>query len=175
MASTPRCGAIARAGAWQGEFATITMDYDARLIRRKKLVADDGTAFVVDLPHTESLSEGDAFMLEAGPVAVRAADEPVVRVTGDLPRLAWHIGNRHTPCEIGAEALVIRRDHVLEAMLTRLGATLTPVMAPFRPEGGAYGHGRTMGHDHGPGHGHDHGHSHGHDDGHEHGHDHGHV
>ena len=44
--------------------------------------------------------------------------------------------------------LVIRRDHVLEAMLRGLGAELAPVIAPFRPEGGAYGHGRTMGHDH---------------------------
>ena len=34
-------------------------------------------------------------------------------------------------------------------MLARLGAALRPVMAPFRPEGGAYGHGRTHGHHHG--------------------------
>ncbi|MFU8836628.1 MAG: urease accessory protein UreE, partial [Roseovarius sp.] len=31
--------------------------------------------------------------------------------------------------------------------------------APFTPEGGAYGHGRTMGHDHGPSHHHHHHHS----------------
>ncbi len=35
-------------------------------------------------------------------------------------------------------------------MLTQLGAKLTHAMATFRPEGGAYGHGRTFGHDHGP-------------------------
>jgi urease accessory protein len=34
-------------------------------------------------------------------------------------------------------------------MLSRLGATVRPVMAPFSPEGGAYGHGRTHGHHHG--------------------------
>ena len=38
---------------------------------------------------------------------------------------------------------------MLEAMLARLGATVRPVMAPFAPEGGAYGHGRTHGHHHG--------------------------
>jgi urease accessory protein len=27
---------------------------------------------------------------------------------------------------------------------------VTLAIAPFSPEGGAYGHGRTMGHDHGP-------------------------
>ncbi len=68
----------------------------------------------------------------------------------DLMRYAWHIGNRHTPCQIEATRLLIRRDHVLEAMLTRLGATLTPISEPFTPEGGAYGTGRTMGHSHGP-------------------------
>jgi urease accessory protein len=31
-------------------------------------------------------------------------------------------------------------------MLAKLGARVRPVMAPFSPEGGAYGHGRTHGH-----------------------------
>ena len=61
------------------------------------------------------------------------------------------------PCEIGEGRLVIRDDHVLKAMLVQLGAQVAHAMAPFRPEGGAYGHGRTMGHDHGPS---DHGHFH---------------
>ena len=73
-----------------------------------------------------------------------------------LMRLAWHIGNRHTPCQIEAGRLLIREDHVLEAMLRQLGATVTKVREPFTPEGGAYGHGRTMGHDHGHGHVHHH-------------------
>jgi urease accessory protein len=57
---------------------------------------------------------------------------------------------------------MIRRDHVLEAMLLRLGATLIAAEAPFTPEGGAYGHGRTLGHHHHEGDHHDH---HGHDHG----------
>ena len=71
-----------------------------------------------------------------------------------LARLAWHIGNRHTPCQIGPDCLVIRQDHVLEAMLAKLGADVTHDTRPFTPEGGAYGMGRTMGHSHG--HDHDH-------------------
>jgi len=43
---------------------------------------------------------------------------------------------------------LIRDDHVLAAMLEQLGATLRPLTAPFMPEGGAYGHGRTFGHNH---------------------------
>jgi urease accessory protein len=63
-------------------------------------------------------------------------------------RIAWHIGNRHTPCQIAPDRVLIRQDKVLRRMLEGLGATVTEVTAPFTPEGGAYGHGRTHGHTH---------------------------
>ncbi len=134
----------------------VVLDYDQRLMRRKRLVTVHDEGFLVDLPAVTSLDDWWGFELEDGrTIQVVAAEEDLVQVTGpNLLRLAWHIGNRHTPCQIEAERLLIRRDHVLEAMLTGLGATLTHVSEPFTPEGGAYGHGRTMGHDHG---GHDHG------------------
>lgn len=149
----------------------VALDYEARLLRRKRLTTAGGRDFLVDLPEVVSVGAGDCFVLEDGSlVAVLPAPEALVAVTGDLPRLAWHIGNRHTPCRIEAERLLIRADHVLEAMLAQLGAGLVPVTEPFSPEGGAYGHGRTMGHSHG----HDHDHHHDHDHGHEHVHSHSH-
>jgi urease accessory protein len=142
----------------------VALDYEGRLLRRKRLVSAGGRAFLVDLPETVSLSDGDAFRLDDGTeIAVRAAPEPLIEVTGDLARLAWHIGNRHTPCRIEPGRLLIRRDHVLAAMLRQLGAALKDIEAPFSPEGGAYGHGRTFGHDHGHAHDHDHSHGHAHD------------
>ncbi|SEN82342.1 urease accessory protein UreE [Palleronia pelagia] len=130
---------------------TVRLDYAARLLRRKRLVGQGGLEFLVDLEQVTSLDHGAGLCLEDGRiVAVAAADEPLVAITGQaLPRLAWHIGNRHTPCEIHSDRLVIQRDPVIERMLTGLGADLRPFMGPFRPEGGAYGHGRTMGHSHG--------------------------
>ncbi|WP_439140498.1 urease accessory protein UreE [Roseicyclus sp.] len=157
------------AGHWTGQAADrLVLDYEGRFLRRKRLVMASGAAVLVDLPETTSLGAGDALETTAGAlIAVVAADEPLLRVTGDLVRLAWHIGNRHTPCQIADDYLLIRDDHVLAAMLRQLGAGVLAVTGPFTPEGGAYGHGRTMGHDHGPGHGHahDHGHHHGHDHG----------
>ncbi|KNX41744.1 Urease accessory protein UreE 1 [Roseovarius tolerans] len=145
---------------------TVVLDYDARLMRRKRLVGKAGLIFLVDLAEVTNLDDHWGFALDDGrAVAVEPAPEDLIEVRGDLARLAWHIGNRHTPCQIGADHLCIRRDHVIEAMLAHLGADMTPVTGPFRPEGGAYGKGRTMGHDHG---GHDHG-------GHEHGHTHHHA
>lgn len=128
----------------------VLLDYDARLMRRKRLVGQGGLAFLVDLAEVTNLDDHWGFMLDDGrAVAVEAAPEDLIEVRGDLPRLAWHIGNRHTPCQMAGDHLAIRRDHVIEAMLGHLGADLKPVTGPFRPEGGAYGKGRTMGHDHG--------------------------
>lgn len=131
-------------------FDVVVLDYESRFLRRKRLTSRNGVSFLVDLAQTTSLDAGDAFVLDDGRlIAVQSAVEPCLRVEGPLPRLAWHIGNRHTPCQIASDYLLIRADHVLESMLRGLGAKVTPTMAAFNPEGGAYGHGRTMGHDHG--------------------------
>lgn len=165
MSDEPVATAIARAPGVQHPSDSIRLSYDQRFLRRRRLVAEGGLSFLVDLPETVSLRAGDAFLLSDGrSVAVEAAEEPVLRITGDLPRLAWHIGNRHTPCQFDGDALVIRADHVLEAMLRQLGAEVSATVLPFAPEGGAYGHGRTLGHDHG-GQSHNHVHAHDHDHG----------
>lgn len=128
---------------------TIRLDYDARLVRRKRLVTEGGRAVVLHLPVLTDLSRHAGLALDDGSeIALVAAAEAVLVVRGDLPRLAWHLGNRHTPCQFDAGALVIRDDHVLRAMLEGLGAEVVADTRPFHPEGGAYGNGRTMGHDH---------------------------
>ncbi|OIQ39262.1 MAG: urease accessory protein UreE [Roseobacter sp. MedPE-SWde] len=127
----------------------VTLTYDARFLRRKVLTTTGGTQFLVDLAQTSSVGQGDAFKLSDGRlIDVIPASETLLEVTGDLPRLAWHIGNRHTPCQVEQDRLLIQADHVLRDMLQKLGATLREVEAPFTPEGGAYGHGRTHGHSH---------------------------
>ena len=111
---------------------------------------------LIDLPQTISLNPGDGLVSQVGVIEIVAAREPVLKINGDLVRLAWHIGNRHTPCEVASDHLLIRADHVMADMLEHLGAEVEAVEAPCRPEGGAYGHGRTHGHSHGPSNGHDH-------------------
>lgn len=152
---------------------TVTMDYDGRFLRRKRLTTDSGARFLLDLAETTGLNHDDALVLEDGrEIRVLAASEPLLEITApDLTRIAWHIGNRHTPCQIETGKLLIRQDHVLAKMLEGLGAQVAAVSAPFAPEGGAYGLGRTMGHSHGPDDHHDHDHDHGH---HHHHHDHDH-
>ncbi len=154
---------------------TVVLTYDARVLRRRRLVTARGAGFLVDLPAVTGLDQGDQFELADGRlVEVVAAEETLIEARGDLSRLAWHIGNRHTPCQIEADRLLIREDHVLEGMLRGLGAQVARVTGPFTPEGGAYGMGRPMGHDHGHGPEHDHDHAHGHHHGHDHAHPHDH-
>ena len=133
-----------------GPFDTVTMDYEARFLRRKRLVSDNGEAFLVELAETRSVNHGEGFRLDDGRIIlVQAAAEPLLAVRHDnLPRIAWHVGNRHTPCQIAADHILIRDDAVLKAMLEQLGAMVTSLTAPFTPEGGAYGHGRTHDHEH---------------------------
>ena len=172
MVDYPKAVSIVRQGAWSGAADHVALDYEARFLRRKRLVAASGTGFMVDLAEVTNLTDGDAFRLEDGRhIEIRAAPEPVLVVAGDLPRLAWHIGNRHTPCQIEPDRLVIRFDHVLEAMLRKLGATLSRAEEPFSPEGGAYGLGRMMGHHHGPDAERSHAHAHAHPHPHAHTHD----
>lgn len=130
--------------------AQISLDYDGRFLRRKVLTTEDGEAFLVDLPQTTSLNHGGVLLLDDGrKVQINAAPEELLEVTGDhLPRIAWHIGNRHTPCQIEETRLLIQRDHVMHDMLGKIGANVREVVQPFTPEGGAYGHGRTHSHAH---------------------------
>jgi urease accessory protein len=178
---------------------TVVLDFDDRHRRRMAMTGTRGLEFLLDLENAIALRGGDALVLEDGRlIEVVAAAEPLVEIRGADPlhlvRVAWHLGNRHLPTQIMPKGLRIRRDHVIEAMVTGLGARIIEIEAPFDPEGGAYaaaqaqddhGHGghdhsshdhAAHGHDHGDhGHGSDHSH-HKHDDGHHHdehcGHDH---
>lgn len=189
------------AGRWPAAEcrASVTLAHHDRHRRRIRLTADDGAAFLLDLPEATVLRHGDGLQLEngGGYIEVRAAPEPLVEVRAPTPallaRLAWHLGNRHLPAEIHADRILIRDDHVIVDMLKGLGAAVQAVEAPFDPEGGAYGqhnhdpshpyglgsrYGKggehKGGHDHGhdPGHGHHHHHDHGHHHGHDHDHQH---
>ena len=135
-----------RTGHWPLEEAagSLTLDFDARHRRRVRLTADDGEAVLLELPEAVAMADGDGLLLDDGRwLRVRAAAEPIVEVSHQdshqLVRLAWHLGNRHLPTEIGERVLRLRPDHVIEHMLHGLGADLRHVHAPFQPEGGAYG------------------------------------
>jgi urease accessory protein len=181
---------------------TVVLDLDDRHRRRMTMTGTRGLAFLLDLEKAVALRGGDALVLEDGRlIEVVAAPETLAEIRCNdaehLVRVAWHLGNRHLPTQIMAKSLRIRRDHVIEAMVSGLGARVIEIEAPFDPEGGAYAeatHAHTpeagsgqhathdhSSHDHSPnnhssrGHGeHPHDHHHHHDEHCDHDHDHGH-
>jgi len=123
----------------------VILNFDRRHRRRIAMTGENGIAFLLDLAEATPLRDGDGIVLEDGRIVeVKAANEPLAEITADGPvhlvRLAWHLGNRHLQAALSADYLLIRRDHVIEHMLERLGAKIRHVEAPFDPEAGAYDH-----------------------------------
>jgi urease accessory protein len=139
-----RATQVLKAGSWRAPPADrVTLSYDERHRRRLRFVAEAGTEFLLDLPRTTVLCEGDGLKLEDERIIlVSAAAEPLLEVTAadahQLARLAWHIGNRHLPAQLATGRILIREDTVIESMLEGLGATVRHIAAPFTPEPGAY-------------------------------------
>ena len=128
----------------------IELSYDERFLRRKKLTSYNGIEFLVDLKNTISLKKDDMFKLDSGLlINVRYKIEELLEIKGDnLMHLIWHIGNRHIPCQIEENRILIQNDKVIEEMILRLNGQTKVVLEAFDPEGGAYGIGRTHGHRH---------------------------
>ena len=128
----------------------IELSYDERFLRRKKLTSYNGVEFLVDLKNTISLKKDDKFKLDSGLlINVRFKIEELLEIKGNnLMHLIWHIGNRHIPCQIEENRILIQNDKVIEEMILKLNGQTKVVLEAFDPEGGAYGIGRTHGHRH---------------------------
>tara|TARA_B100001093_G_scaffold129112_1_gene121663 strand:+ start:6636 stop:7076 length:441 start_codon:yes stop_codon:yes gene_type:complete len=129
---------------------TITLNYNDRFIRRKKLISDNKIEFLVNLPETISVNKDDGFLFDDGNlILIKYAKETLIEIRSeDLIKLSWHIGNRHIPCQIETNRLLIHEDKIIENLIIRLGGSIKKISEEFSPEGGAYGLGRTHGHKH---------------------------
>tara|TARA_B110000211_G_scaffold147982_1_gene168557 strand:+ start:157 stop:597 length:441 start_codon:yes stop_codon:yes gene_type:complete len=129
---------------------TITLSYHQRFIRRKKLVSDNQIEFLVNLPETVSLNHNSGLLLNDGSlILIKSAKEDLLEIVSEnLMKIIWHIGNRHIPCQIEKDRLLIKQDKTIENLIVTLGGTIKKIKEEFNPEGGAYGLGRTHGHSH---------------------------
>jgi len=155
----------------------IELGWDERQKSRLEATDSADRRLGIFLPRGSVLRGGDVLVAEDGSlVCVQAAAQPVMVVRAcpahgtplDLPRAAYHLGNRHVALEVQADHLKLEPDHVLAGMLRSQHLIVSTEQLPFEPESGAYaGGGHGHGHEHG--HGHDHGQAHA---GHDHGADH---
>ena len=128
----------------------ISLTYENRFLRRKKLISDEGIEFLVNLSETKSLNNNQAFKFENEDIIViKSKKENLLQIKSEnLIKLVWHIGNRHIPCQIEKNRILIQNDAVIKEMILKLQGKITNVSEPFNPEGGAYGIGRTHSHKH---------------------------
>ena len=160
--------------------ATLELDWQTRQKSRFDAVDSQGRQVGVFLARGGAVRGGDVLVVEDGSlIAVKARAEALLAVTVgphgaplDLLRAAYHLGNRHVPLEVTPTRLQLEPDHVLAALLRRMGLVVEAVEAPFEPESGAYDAKSAGTHD--LSHDHAHGQDHGYHD-HDHDHDHGHV
>jgi urease accessory protein len=121
----------------------ITLDAQDRSIRRKLIKTTGGKDVLVDLPLTAYFEDGDHLELDDGTfLEICAAEEDLYEITGSstahIAQLAWHIGNRHLSAQIESNRILIKRDHIIKAMLIGLHATVSEIRDQFEPLHGAY-------------------------------------
>jgi urease accessory protein len=167
-------------GAGRPADEVIELPFEQRERSRFRATMLSGEEIGVDLPPGTLIRHGDRLLLRDGRVvAVEAAPERLLEVHAHdapgLARIAYHVGNRHVPLQIGDGWIRLLPDHVLQAMIERLGGHVHVVDAGFQPESGAYGHSHVHhqhddqghggrihvfdprhDHRHGPDHGHEH-------------------
>ena len=120
----------------------MTLPFELRQKSRLRTKADNGEDIALVLPRGRVLRGGDRVTATDGrEVEIVAAPEKLLHIeSAELARVAYHLGNRHVPLQVGPGFLRIAEDHVLEEMARKLGARVSHVEAPFEPEAGAYGH-----------------------------------
>ena len=130
----------------------LKLPFDLRQKSRLKTKLVSGEEVGLILPRGEILRGGDLVTASDGRVIeIVAEPEKVLHIeTRELAKIAYHLGNRHVPVQVGEGFLRIAEDHVLEEMVTKLGARVSKLEAPFEPEAGAYAGGHhqhdEMGH-----------------------------
>ncbi|MBV9300082.1 MAG: urease accessory protein UreE [Verrucomicrobia bacterium] len=131
----------------------LVLPFDLRRKSRFRTTLANGTEAALFLQRGSVLRDGDLLEAEDGTlIRVESAPENILFVTADSPyaliRAAYHLGNRHTPVELGEDYLKLEPDPVLQEMLVQLGVTVREETSPFQPEPGAYGGGHRDLHSH---------------------------
>lgn len=124
----------------------LPLTWERRQKSRQRVALESGETVALVLPRGTVLRGGERLVSDRGRVVEIVAEaEPVSTVRSSDParlaRAAYHLGNRHTPLQVGSGWLRYRADRVLDAMVAGLGVPATSGEAPFEPERGAFRHG----------------------------------
>lgn len=134
------------AGEWpaeEGVAESVELDWEDRCRRRKRIESLGGRPILIDLLRSVAMADKDGLRCECGSwIEVRAKPEQVLMIKssrpGGLIKIAWHLGNRHTPADLREDMIFIRPDHVLADMARNLGCEVETFVEAFHAERGAY-------------------------------------
>ncbi len=120
------------------------LTFDERCKSRLLVTLDNGEQAALLIDRGRVLKDGEKVRLADGrDLNVIAADEALLEAVSDDPvilaKAAYHLGNRHVAVQVMPGRLRFSSDHVLKDMVAGLGLAVSAVVAPFLPEGGAYG------------------------------------
>ncbi len=114
----------------------LVLDWDLRAKTRQRCRTAAGRDLGIKLPTGTRLAPGATLLVGDGfHVVVVAAEEDVWVVAcpgrSDLARVAFELGNRHLPIEIGSHEIAVRHDPTLESAWTKLGVKARRLTRPF--------------------------------------------
>ena len=132
--------------------AVLSLPFSERSKSRLRVWTGNGQELAIFMERGAVLRDGDILQAVDGSyIRVEAAPEAVLQATApsplDMTKAAFHLGNRHTPVQIGSGFIRLEYDSVLEDMLKKLGLTVERTELPFQPEAGAYAGGHHHGHE----------------------------
>jgi len=135
---------IEKSSAWTSlADESAALEFRLREKARQRILLESGETVALMLPRGTVLQNGDVIASPGGRMLrIFAAPEPVTTVlesdVRQLTRVTYHLGNRHVRLQVGEGWIRYQSDHVLDAMVSRLGSKPRAHLAPFEPEPGAY-------------------------------------
>ena len=124
-------------------YGRLPLPFDRRQKSRQRATLESGEEVAILLARGEVMRGGDLVVAAGGQVIeVVAERESLIHVqcgeATELARIAFHLGNRHVPVQVGDGWLRFTADAVLVKMVEGLGGKASMIEAPFEPETGAY-------------------------------------
>jgi urease accessory protein len=122
----------------------VALTWEQRQKSRQKLVTMHGCDIALALSTGSRLQGGDLLPVPGGWIAVELALEDVLlvrpRSLQEIAFVAYQIGNRHLPLEIGEHWLKTLYEPVLETYFERQGIPVERTQLPFTPVSETSGH-----------------------------------
>ena len=122
----------------------VALTWEQRHKSRQKLMTMQGCEIALALPTGTRLQAGDLLPAPGGWIAVELALEDVLlvrpRSLQEIAFVAYQIGNRHLPLEIGEHGLKTLYEPVLETYLGQQGIAVERSQLPFMPVNATSGH-----------------------------------